>query len=161
MTSKAHGIDYEAELATIRDAYVSATPQQRLKIIRQRLSDHHFGPNRLVTAVSAVEALARTLVMHATYDTKTEITANYSKYRNRKPEGLIREYLASEGINDAKVFFAEDTWQLFGYAVQYRNLLAHECTYLGMDKFLSLIEACEEVLAALAKLEGIGEKGCA
>ncbi|HSH71489.1 MAG TPA: hypothetical protein VK974_00390 [Methylophilaceae bacterium] len=156
MTIKAHGIDYESELATIRDAYVSATPQQRLNIIRQRLSDHHFGPNRLVTAVSAVEALARTLVMHANHDTKAEIRTNYSKYQYRKPEGLIRQYLESKGITDAKALFAEDTWQLFGYAVQYRNLLAHECTYLGMDKFPSLIEACEEVLAALAKLEGVG-----
>jgi hypothetical protein len=152
MTRKAHGVDYEAELATIRKTYICATPRQRLQIIRQRLGDHHFGPNRLVTAVSAVEALARTLAMHACYKTKVEISTSYSKYRNRKPEGLIREYLESREIADPKAFFAEDTWQLFGYAVQYRNLLAHECTYLGMDKFPSLIDACEEILSALAKL---------
>ena len=157
MARTAHGIDYEAELAAIRDAYVCATPRQRLHIIRQRLSDHHFGPNRLVTAVSAVEALARTLAMHASCATKVEMSANYSKYRNRKPEGLIRDYLETKGIADPKAFFAEDTWQLFGYAVQYRNLLAHECTYLGMDKFPSLIEACEEIVSALAKLGRIRE----
>lgn len=38
MIRTAHGIDYEAELASIRDAYVCATPRQRLNIIRQRLA---------------------------------------------------------------------------------------------------------------------------
>lgn len=95
--------------------------------------------------------------MHASFATKEDLSANYSKYRNRKPEGLVREYLESKGIADPKAFFAEDTWQLFGYAVQYRNLLAHECTYLGLDKFPSLIEACEEIVSALSKLGNIRE----
>jgi hypothetical protein len=47
---------------------------------------------------------------------------------------------------------------LFGYAVDYRNLLAHECTYLGLDKFPSLIEACEAVLEKLARLGGLNAK---
>jgi hypothetical protein len=157
MAFAAHGIDYEAELATIRATYVCATPRQRLAIIRQRLSDHHFGPNRLVTAVSAVEAFARTLAMHANFGTKDELSGNYTKYSHRKPGVLIREYLAAKGIADAKAFFGEDTWQLFGYAVKYRNLLAHECTYLGMDKFPSLIDACEEILSVLAKLGCVRE----
>ena len=157
MAFAAYGIDYEMELAVIRAAYVSATPRQRLAIVRQRLNDHHFGPNRLVTAVSAVEALARTLAMHAACSTKAELASNYAKYSHRKPEGLIREYLASKDVSDPTAFFAEDTWQLFGYAVKYRNLLAHECTYLGMDKFPLLIEACEEVLTALVKLGRVRE----
>lgn len=90
MARSAHGIDYEAELAAIRATYVCATPRQRLHIIRQRLNDHHVGPNCLVTAVSAVEALARTLALHAACETKIEISTNYLKYRNRKPERLIR-----------------------------------------------------------------------
>lgn len=151
------GIDYKSELAAIRDAYICASPRQRLQIIRQRLSDTHFGPNHLVTAVSAVEALARTLAMHASCTTKIEISEHYPKYRNRKPECLIREYLKSKGVATPEVFFAEDTWQLFGYAVQYRNLLAHECTYVGKDKFSSLIEACEEIVSALARLGHIPE----
>src|SRR5437773_12053896 len=64
MARAASGIDYLAELSRIRDAYISATPRQRLSIARQRLEDHHFGPNRLVTSVSAVEALSRCLLLH-------------------------------------------------------------------------------------------------
>ena len=157
MVTAANGIDYESELARIRTTYVRCTPRQRLAIIRQRMSDHHFGPNRLVTAVSAVEALARTLAMHASFRTKDELSSNYPKYRHRKPEGLIREYLEKKGFSDPKAFFAEDTWQLFGFAMEYRNLLAHECTYLGMDKFPSLIAACVEILSALAKLGRVRE----
>ncbi len=157
MAFAAHGIDYDADLATMRARYISATPRQRLSIIRQRLDDHHFGPNRLVTAVSAVEALARSLAMHAIASSKNELAELNPRYSHRKPEGLIREYLESKGISDPSAFFAEDTWQLFGYAVKYRNLLAHECTYLGLEKFPSLIEACEDVVSALAKLGRIRE----
>ena len=59
MVNAVPNLDYEAELRQIREVYISASPEMRLKIIRQRLEYHHFGPNRLVTAVSAVEALAR------------------------------------------------------------------------------------------------------
>ncbi len=157
MVFAATGIDYEADLAIIRSKYISATPRQRLSIIRQRLEDHHFGPNRLVTAVSAVEGLARSLAMHAAARSKSEFAILYPKYSHRKPEGLIREYLQFKGITDPDIYFAEDTWRLFGYAVKYRNLLAHECTYLGLEKFPSLIKACEEVLSALVKLGRVPE----
>jgi hypothetical protein len=145
-------IDYTAELQTVRSIYVAMTPSQRLAIIRQRLVDHHFGPNRLVTSVSAVEALARSLVMNGQAKSKPELSALYPKYKNRSPKSLISEYLSLHGIADPEGHFAEDTWRLFGYAVDYRNMLAHECTYLGQDKFPSLIKACEEVLEALVKL---------
>lgn len=157
MAFKAPGINYDAELVSIRARYIEATPRQRLAIIRQRLEDHHFGPNRLVTVVSAVEALARSLAMHESATTKADLVAMYPRYSHRKPEGLVREYLAAKGIADPKAFFAEDTWELFGYAVKYRNLLAHECTYLGRVKFPSLIEACEDIVLALVKLGRIRE----
>ena len=159
MVRAAAGIDYVAELLSIRDNYVTATPRQRLSIIRQRLEDHHFGPNRLVTAVSAVEALARTLAMHHKAKTRSQLKSLYGRYKDRSPKTLVQEYLAAQGVTDPTAFFQEDTWRLFGYAVEYRNLLAHECTYLGLDKFPTLIEACEEVLNALAKLGKVRERG--
>jgi hypothetical protein len=82
----------------------------------------------------------------------------YRRYRDRAPKSLIEEYLRAKGKNDPKNFFGEDNWKLFGYAVDYRNLLAHECTYLGLDKFPSLIEACEAVLEKLVQLGGLNAK---
>jgi hypothetical protein len=158
MARLAADIDYMAELINIRENYVTVNPRQRLSVIRQRLEDHHFGPNRLITAVSAAEALARSLAMNHRASTKVELKKLYSKYRDRSPKTLVHEYLKDKGVSDAKAFFEEDNWQLFGYAVEYRNLLAHECTCLGLDKFPSLIEACEAVVNKLAKLGGIREK---
>lgn len=158
MAHAAHGIDYVAELLKIRDTYAILTPRQRLSVIRQRLDDHHFGPNRLVTSVSAVEALARSLAMHHCARSKADLKKLYSKYRDRLPKTLVAEYLKARGIGDPTSFFGEDNWKLFGYAVEYRNLVAHECTYLGLDKFPSLIEACEAVLEKLSQLGGLGAK---
>jgi len=158
MARLAADIDYVAELNKIRDNYVTATPRQRLSIIRQRLEDHHFGPNRLVTVVSAAEALARSLAMHHRARTKTKLKKLYAKYRDRSPKTLVNEYLKEKGISDAEAFFEEDNWRLFSYAIEYRNLLAHECTYLGLDKFPSLIEACEVIVNKLAALGSLRER---
>jgi hypothetical protein len=158
MARAASNIDYLAELSQIRDAYVSATPRQRLSIARQRLQDHHFGPNRLVTSVSAVEALARCLVQHVNARSKEDLHKSYSRYRNWTATPLVREYLVKRGITDPTAFLEEDNWRLFGYAVQFRNLLVHECTYLGLDKFPSLIAACEVVLEKLVKLGNVRER---
>jgi hypothetical protein len=56
-------VDYAAELQSLRDTYVCGPPQARLTTIRQRLDRDDSGAARLVTAVSAVEALARSLAM--------------------------------------------------------------------------------------------------
>lgn len=100
MTRAVNGVDYEAELLSIRENYVCATPRQRLSVIRQRLEDHHFGPNRLVTTVSAVEALARALAMNHRCKSKTELNRLYPQYRNRAPKSLVNEYLLAKGISD-------------------------------------------------------------
>lgn len=158
MARAAHGIDYVAELLKIRETYVTASPRQRLSIIRQRLEDHHFGPNRLVTSVSAVEALARTLITTHRAKSKIELKSLYPKFRDRSAKTLVAEYLRARGVADPVAFFEEDSWRLFCYAVEYRNLLTHECTYLGLDKFPSLIEACEAVLEKLVQLGGLRAK---
>lgn len=46
----------------------------------------------------------------------------------------------------------------FLLAVEFRNLVVHDATYLGGDKFPELIRACAEVLFALATLSGLPGK---
>lgn len=142
-------IDYRDRLVRLRDSYVTANPRQRLAVVRERLDDHHFGPNRLVTSVSAVEAYARSLALRLKANSRAELRKLYPKYRNSAPTTLIATYLKSRGVVDLRAFFEEDNWELFRHAVEYRNLLVHECTYLGLDVFPSLIEACERVLEKL------------
>ena len=147
-------IDYVTRLEKLRDNYVVAYPRQRLHVIRQRLDDHHFGPNRLVTAVSAVEAYARCLVLHFRAKRREDLRKSYPKYRDKSPKTLVAEYAKARGVDDLPSYFGEDNWKLFGFAIDYRNVITHECTYLGLDVFPSLIEACEAVLGKLEELAG-------
>ena len=158
MARTAKNVDYVADLLKIRELYIAATPRQRLSIVRQRLEDHHFGPNRLVTAVSAVEGLARCLLQHLGAKSKDDLRKVYPKYKDWTAKSLVREYLAKCGISDPAAFLEEDNWKLFGYAVDFRNVLVHECTYLGLDKFPSLIGACEAVLEKLVILGKVPDR---
>lgn len=150
-----HTLDYATELSDLRNRYVSVHPQSRLNVICKRLAQAEIGPTRLVTVVSAVEALARSLVIHTSSRTKAEIARVYESYRFEKPEMLVKEFLNWHGHLDPEIYFQEDTWSLFLSAVGFRNLIVHECTYLGQDKFPSLIQASEEVLSALIILGGL------
>ena len=80
--------DYIAELEQIRTAYVCSLPSQRLHIIAQRLENPAHGPNLLVTHVSAIEALARSLAMHAKGQSKAQLKKLYSQYRDREVQSI-------------------------------------------------------------------------
>ncbi|NLR74896.1 hypothetical protein [Leeia aquatica] len=151
-------IDYAAECDSLRAAYVRAHPQQRLKVIMQRIAQQEIGATRLVTMVSAVEALARSLVVNsvaAKTNQKLDIEGAYKKFRNGKPEDMVRMVLEHYDKGDPGLFFQGDTWDLFRLAVDFRNLIVHECTFLGQDKYPALIWACEEVLNALKEVAGL------
>src|SRR6202158_3645648 len=130
MVRAAPGIDYKGNIKTMRNKYVAMSPRRRLVIIRQRLADHHFGPNRLVTAVSAVEAMARCLVIDREARPKRNRSRIYPCYRDRSPNELILHYLKRRRIADPCTFFAQNNWLLFGYAVEFRNFFAHQTHYL-------------------------------
>jgi len=71
---------------------------------------------------------------------------------NRKPQTLVEDYCRLKGKEDSKKYFGEENWKRFILAIGYRNLLAHESTYLANYKFMPLEEACREILKRLAKL---------
>jgi hypothetical protein len=145
-------VKYETERVKLRAIYVKSPPRQRLGVIRQRLSHPEIGATKLVTAISAVEALARSIVVHSTKKSDSEIDRIYSKVRNRSPEDLVQDVLSIFQECIASAYFQEDTWMLFHEAVSFRNQVVHECTYLGQDKYPSLIAAALEVLEALVTI---------
>lgn len=147
--------EIEKHLAKLRQIYVELTPRQRLNIAKQRIKNPDHDPNRLIAYVSAAEAVARSLCLHERRGTKEERSARYAEYKRRGPQGFIGEYLKAKGLPAPRDHFGAETWQLFGYAVDYRNLLAHECTYLGLDRSPRLIEACRKVLQTLALDAGL------
>jgi len=147
--------EIEKHLAQLRREYVEASPRQRLSIAKQRINNPDHDPNRLIVYVSAVEGFARSLCMHQPRRTKQELSKIYSEYERHGPKALIGEYLTAKGLGVPCDHFGADTWKLFGYAVDYGNLLAHECTYLGLDRSPRLIDACRKVLQTLAQDEGL------
>ncbi|MDD2733124.1 MAG: hypothetical protein PHF56_04220 [Desulfuromonadaceae bacterium] len=148
-------MNFEAELKKLRTLYIEATPNQRLRVIQDRLKNLHQGPNLLVVYVSALEGFARCITMHQHGSSKEELTAIYPRYRNMGLEELVTKYLQTKKELAPSSFFGPETWEMVKYSISFRNLLVHECTYLGQNKYPQLIHACEQALGLLAKLEGL------
>ena len=149
-TSRA-AVDVGQQLESLRRSYVIAYPRQRLHVAKLRINNPGHDPNRLIAFVSAAEGLARSLCMHHRVRRRSELAALYPNYIRRGPESLVGEFLAAKGLGKPRDYFGAETWEHFEFAVQYRNVLAHECTYLGADLSPKLIKACRTVLRALAK----------
>jgi hypothetical protein len=144
-------IDFSNEEILLRKIYVNAPAQSRLNIILKRLAESEIGPVKLITIVSGIEALARSLLTnHDAF--QGNIDEKYTKYRYKKPEELVEEFLALKGYINYSDYFKNDTWSLFKSAVNFRNLITHECTYLGQDKYPILITSCEIILESLIVL---------
>jgi len=153
MAKKNPQVDYVSELDRIRSIYLHSTPKQRYQIIEDRIEDDQFnGPNKLVTMVSAVEAFLRCLLIHASTHNDADRSTKYLEYRHASVKKMLPLVFNTFSISDPRGYLGEDTLELLEHAVDYRNMLVHDCTYLGGDKFPAMIEACEEVLEVLATL---------
>jgi hypothetical protein len=141
----------------LQRAYAMATPAARLRVIKQRLASAHgeMGSTRLVTMVSAVEALARSLVVHAAGRPASSAEMRHKQFRQTGPVELVEEALRLRGVSRPLQQFERDTWELFEAAACYRDLIVHECTYVGQDRHPHLIAATEQVLRGLIELAGL------
>lgn len=148
-------VNYNAELDRLRDVYVTSPPQSRLNIILRRIDHDEIGPVKLCSLVSGVEALARAIVAHSRAQIAGSIEAEYEKVRFAKPAAMVTEALRIGGKGAPEQVFPGDAWQLYGLAVEFRNLIMHECTYLGDDKTRSLIPGVQAVLEGLADAAGL------
>ena len=141
----------------LRADYVNATPRQRLGPIVDRLLDpFHWGPNLLVTRISAVEAFARSLVVEllARSMGKAKMTV-YEDVRVRNGPELVQQYLCLRGLGQAPSVFGAEQWTSYlEAATKYRHLLLHECTYLNAAKLQELNTTCETILGKLVDLAG-------
>ncbi|MEJ5992117.1 hypothetical protein WG902_19100 [Ramlibacter sp. PS3R-8] len=149
--------ELQEELEQLRLTYATSRPAARLGVIRQRLAraQAEFGPTRLVTVVSAVEALARSLVVHAPGRPASSSHFRYEQVCMQAPLDLVEGALRLYGADPAVDLFGQETWQLFELAHRYRNLVVHECTYPDQDKYPALVAACERVLQGLVTAGGL------
>lgn len=145
-------MDYEAHLKQLREQYYRSYPKQRVHIAKQRIDNPSHGPNLLVTYVSSLEGLLRSLVIwyETTSDRPSEET--YKKYRFKGLTSLYKTYLKQKSCS---CLIGEENYKLIEFAIEYRNLLAHECTYLGQDKYPELIQVCEKLFKSICNHENI------
>lgn len=147
--------EIEMHLVELRRIYIESYPKQRLNVAKQRLKNPNHDPNLLITHVSVIEGFARSVAMHLHANTKEELSQIYDDYKRRSPEELVEEVVRAKKNMSASSYIGEQDWQMFRYSVQYRNLLVHECTYLGQDTTPILLDACAKVLDALEVLSGL------
>lgn len=148
--------DYKQELEQLRQANVAASPVVRLRAVKQRLGRaEDMGAMRLVAAMCAVEALGRSLVVHAAGRPLSTADMRYRQVQGTGPVELAEEVLRRCGAADGAAHFGAETWLLFELAHQYRDLAVHECTYLSTDKYAALVQAAERVLDGLVEISGL------
>ena len=141
----------------LQRAFATATPAARLRAIRQRLATMHgeTGSTRLVTVVSAVEALARSLVVHSAGRPSSTAEMRHRQFRHSAPVELVEEVLRLRGARAGVLHFDRDDWELFEVACCYRDLIVHECSTVGPDRHRHLIAASETVLQGMVELAGL------
>lgn len=147
-------LDHPQEL---QRAHAVAAPAARLRAIRQRLAFTHgeVGSARLVTIVSAVEALARSLVVHASGRPASTAEMRHRQYRNAGPVELVEEVLRLQGAPSGAQHFEREDWELFEVATVYRDLVVHECSSIDPIRLPYLLAASEAVLGGLVELAGL------
>lgn len=145
------------ELEQVRKANAVTKPSARLAAIRQRLAraEGETPPMRLVTMVAAVEALARSLVVHAPGRPPATAHFRYQQVRQKQPVDLVEEAVRLHAAKPAEEQFGAEAWGLFALAVQARNLLVHECSFLGQDKYPALLDAAGRVLEGMVEVAGL------
>jgi hypothetical protein len=149
--------DSTQELERLRKAVVTSKPGARLVAIRQKLARSEGEPaaTRLVTAVAAVEALARSLVVHGPHRPPATAHIRYQQMLFSGPLELVEESLRIHGAGAPVEFFGRETWSLFELAHQFRNLAVHECTSVEAATAAPLIRAAERVLEGLVETGGL------
>lgn len=160
--------DYKSHLKDLRTQYINATYQQRISVAEDRINYPDCYPNQLITIVSATEALARAKCIEVLQSQGKTATEAYEKTRITKTDSngtisvrcagpilLIENLICPSVGKTSQELFGKDIWETFSYAIEYRNLLIHEGTFLRQDYAISLINSCHEVFNLLKKLETV------
>lgn len=139
---------FAQHLEKLRETYARATPQQRLHVALDRVNHPDCGPNRLIQIVSAVEGLARALLVNEIASKGDSVLRAYDQVRRLNAAALVSRCLAP----DPASAIGHESWDTFLAAVEYRNLLIHECTFLGQGRTDKLIVSSSAVFSLLARM---------
>ena len=134
----------------LRDVYIKSDPIKRLGVIKQRIKNPDGRPNMLVVYVSAVEAMARSIVLDlATHEGFSRVDA-YQNVQFIRAKDLLEKICGHQKVGrTTDEIFGSEHFQNFLCAEKYRNLLVHECTYLKQEVTTELIESTQKILDRL------------
>ena len=149
--------DLHDHVDELQRACALATPAARLRMIRQRLASAQgeTGSMRLVTVVSAVEALARSLVVHSSGRPASTAEMRHRQFRVSGPAELVEEVLRLRDAGRPASHFGAENWSAFEVAVRHRDLVVHECATVDRDLNQYLFAAAESVLDGLVELAAL------
>jgi hypothetical protein len=142
-------VEYDKHLKELRESYRRLLPRQRVKIAKERITNPDAGANEIIIKVSAIEGILRSLLIWKLNESERPSASLYGKYRNANVDSLYEDLCIALNVER---LVTDECFEVVKYAVSYRNLLAHECTYLGQDTYPSLIKSCDDMLFELAKL---------
>jgi len=149
--------DYNKHLSLLRSSYITLNTEQRFRVARERIKEGGSYPNLIVVYVSAIEGVLRSLVVQLEAQASgLDKQSCYEKNERESVKSLLKKYTKLKMRNNKTIKLVDkSTLELVDYAVLYRNLLVHDCTYLREGISIKLIEACQLFLEALANEEKI------
>jgi len=144
-----------ARLDELRQLYLRATPAQRYKVARDRLTNPTSTVNRLILQVGAVEGFARSVALDLERRKGATAEAAYPSLRFLNAVRLLTDHIAPAQCTTPSDLFGPHDWDLFTLAVEYRNFLVHEASSLRAGHSGLLSDACQRVLSKLAEVAGV------
>jgi hypothetical protein len=138
----------------LRDLYVKGTLRQRYSVACQRIDHAELGPSVLVNAVSALEGFSRAVAVRALVNAGTDLREAYEYHRKTGLVDLISKHICPALQTTPIAAFGAHAWGQIPEAVEFRNLLIHEATFLNGGTCNRLIAACRQCLDRLATLTG-------
>jgi len=135
---------FKAHLARLRDSYTRFAPAQRFRIARERMNRLDAPANELIAVVSAAEGIARSLVVTERMRGGQKFDAVYKAVKLHPGTSLVKAIATTRGTTP-EALVGRETWRLFGWACEYRNLLIHEATMLNQIDASWLIVSAKRV----------------
>jgi hypothetical protein len=147
-------LDDQIPVEELRALYVRGNLPQRYSVAAARIANPEHGPNQVVAAVAALEGFSRAVAVRAAVTRGTTLEGAYADLRRARPLDLILNHvLPALNVTPATAFDAEK-WALVPKAIEFRNLLVHEATYLHGGTCRDLVEATVHVFERIAELAG-------
>lgn len=139
----------------LRALYIRANLRQRYRVAASRIANPEHGPNQVVSAVAALEGFSRAVAVKGAVLKGEALDDAYSRLKWTGPLELIQDYILPALGVAAEDAFDIDKWSLIPTAIEFRNLLVHEATYLHGGTCQHLVDAVVHVFERVGVLVGV------